>query len=62
MTKAKFKPGEVVELVHGDRIAPRGGLYEIVRPVHTETGEFQYRVRSLTETVDPQLVAAAAPA
>jgi hypothetical protein len=48
MSGPKFRPGQVVEFLHGDRVAPRG-TYEIVRLMPSETGEPQYRVRSLHE-------------
>jgi hypothetical protein len=48
MSGPKFKPGQVVEFSHSERMRPRG-TYEIVRMVHSETGEPQYRVRSLHE-------------
>ena len=44
----KFKPGQIVELVRGDRLAPRGA-YEVIRTMPSETGEPRYRVRSIQE-------------
>jgi hypothetical protein len=48
MRGPKFKPGQVVEFFRGDRMMPRGA-YEIVRLMPSETGEPQYRVRSVHE-------------
>jgi hypothetical protein len=48
MSGPKFRPGQVVEFFHGDRMAPRGAD-EIVRVMPSETGEPRYRIRSLHE-------------
>lgn len=49
MSDPKFKPGQVVEFVRPDRMAP-AGAYEIIRLMPSEAVGRRYRVRSLAET------------
>jgi hypothetical protein len=48
MSGPKFKPGQIVEFIQPNRLAPRGE-YEIVRSMPSDVGDSRYRIRSLQE-------------